>query len=415
MKPLASQLGTLRANMGRSGSFTVMSLWVAMPVLGKPLGLAYLLLVPFLRDRNGPVLRGLRAFFLLSLVYAIYIAGRSVLAGPDASEPILDTLPLLIVSGLALWAVRQPVQIDIQLLFQATCCMLAIVFFLAWGERIFLGIWRPELLLGNPLNVAPVLLVPALFVTMARFAPSRFWAWFGLVAFAMAIYVIGGLSQSRGLFMGLWALVAVRLGFEFFAPTDIRSKLKNALGILLTIGFVTTVIGSDSHLSGRYTAMAKTLTNSEAAPEWSVGLRMKMLKGGWAAFQERPLFGHGPQNRYDSAAEHFDSTGLPRFSHLHNDYLTHAVGGGAPLVVLLIALIFTPAVVGLRGNQTLTKTDAHARREIGVLGSLAFAGVAAVNNIFFVDISAFTTAFSLVGILIILAALEQDGAVNETV
>ena len=393
----------------------MMSLWVAMPVLGKPLGLAFLLLVPLFRDRSGSVLRGLRILFYLSLVYALYIAVRSVLAGPRASEPILDTFPLLIVSGMALWAVRTPLKINIQLLFQATSCALAAVFVLAWGERIFLGVWRPELLLGNPLNLAPVLLIPALFVTMTRFSPSNTWTWFGLAAFAMTAYVIGGLSQSRGLFLGLWALVILRVGFEFFSPTKLHLRLKNSFVIVLTIGLVTAAIGSNSQLSGRYVAMSQALTDSEATPEWSVGLRMKMLKGGWAAVQERPLLGHGPQNRYDSAAKHIGAKDLPRFSHLHNDYLTHAVGGGVPLVLLLIALILTPAVIGFQSNRKLTPPSAHARREFGVLGSLALAGVAAVNNIFFVDISAFTTALSLVGLLIILASLEQDGGSNETV
>ncbi|MEM7240641.1 MAG: O-antigen ligase family protein [Pseudomonadota bacterium] len=415
MNRLAALFDKPTAFFRRPSSVTVMSLWVAMPVFGKPLGLVFLLLVPFCRDRSGPVLRSLRMLFFLSVVYALYIAVRSVLAGPRASEPILDTLPLLIVTGMALWAIRTPLSINIQLLFQATCIMLAAVFVLAWGERIFFGVWRPELLLGNPLNLAPVLLVPALFVTMTRFAPSRLWVWFGLAAFAMAIYVIGGLSQSRGFFVGLWALVAVRVGFELLAPIDIWSKLKNSLRVLITIGLVTAVIGSDSQLSGRYTMMAKTLTSSQAEPEWSVGLRMKMLKGGWTAVQERPFVGHGPQNRYNSAAAHFDTTGHVRFSHLHNDFLTHAVGGGILLVFLLIALIIIPAVIGFRDNRNLTPLSAHARREIGVLGSLAVAGAAAVNNIFFVDISAFTTALSLVGLVLILAAIEQGGTTNGTV
>ena len=415
MERLATLSSFLRALLGQSGSSTVMALWVAMPILGKPLGLLFLVFVPLLRDRQGPTVRGLRILFYLSILYALYIAVRSVLAGPKALEPILDTLPLLFVTGLAFWAVRGHIKINMGVLFKATSVMLAAVFVLAWGERIFLGVWRPELLLGNPLNLAPVLLVPAVFVTMTRFAPSRMWAWFGIFAFAMCAYVIGGLSQSRGLFVGLWALVILRIGFELLAPTHMLTKLKTAGGILLALGFVTVVIGSDSHVSGRYTMMAKTLTNSQDAPEWSVGLRMKMLKGGWAAAQERPFVGHGPQNRYDSAAAHVNSEGLPRFSHLHNDYLTHAVGGGLPLVLLMVALILTPAVVSFQGNHSLTRTTAHARREIGVLGSCALAGVAAVNNIFFVDISAFTTAFSLVGLLVILAFLQQDGVQHETV
>lgn len=366
------------------------------------------------RDRQGPTDRGLRIFFYLSILYAAYIAVRSILAGPRALEPILDTLPLVFVSGLTLWAVRTPIKINMHLLFKATCAMLAAVFFLAWVERLFLGVWRPELLLGNPLNLAPVLLIPALFVTMSRFAPSRLWVWLGLIAFVMAVYVIGGLSQSRGLFLGLWALVLIRVGFELCAPITARSKLQNALGIVLAMGLITVVIGSDSHLSGRYTVMVKTLSNTEAAPEYSVGLRMKMLKGGWAATQERPFVGHGPQNRYDAAALHFDTTGLPRFSHLHNGFLTHTVGGGILLLFLLVALLLMPIVIGFQGNRDITLINAHARREIGVLGSCAFAGVAAVNNVFFVDISAFTTAFSLFGILVILTSLGSDGADHDT-
>ncbi|WP_458326239.1 O-antigen ligase family protein [Roseobacter sp. A03A-229] len=349
----------------------------------------------------------LRAFFAISSAYTAYIITRSLAAGPNAKEPIGDTLPLILTAGLAFWAMRQPVRLDMGWLFRGTTLMSLLVFLLAVFERVVLGVWRPELLLGNPLNLTPLLLVPCMLVTMTQFAPSPKWVWLGLLSFFLGGYVIGGLSQSRGLFLGLGVLVMIRITFEMLSPVDLRAKLKTSLSILATMGLLAMVVAFDPSVSNRYVAAAQTLAKPAGEVEWSTGLRVTMFKEGWRTFLERPFFGHGPQNRFDAVFP--DVSSLPiRLSHLHNDFLTHGVAGGLVAVVLLFLILAVPAWAGCRNSAGLDAAVAHARRQIGVLTSCAFVGVAVVNNVFFVSISAFTTALSLVSVLLILAALRQS-------
>ncbi|WP_168193173.1 O-antigen ligase family protein [Rhodophyticola sp. CCM32] len=402
--------------MTKRGAPVLLLQWLLMPLLGKFTTLAFLVLVPLLRMQQGPYLRELRHFLFISLAYVIYITARSLIAGADAASPIGDTLPLIIVAGLAFWAVREPVRLDMGWLFRGTVLMLMLVFGLALFARVYMDVWRPELLLGNPLNLTPLLLVPCMLVTMARFAPSQLWVWLGLLSFVLGGYVIGGLSQSRGLFLGLGVLVLIRIGFDATSPASLRDKIWTCGAIFAAMGLVILFVSANATSSGRYAAAAQMLTSSSPSSsslaselvggdgDWSTGLRMIMLHEGWATFLEQPLFGFGPQNRFDAVFP--DTSSFPiRLSHLHNDFLTHGVGGGIVAVLLLVLLLVAPAWAGFRGNAGLGAGLAHARREIGVLTSAAFLGVAMVNNVFFVAISAFTTSLSLVSILVVLAAL----------
>lgn len=376
-----------------------------MPVLGKPTALVFLAAQFLLRDRSAEKIPALVVFAGLSATYAAYIIGRALLSGPGAMEPVLDVLPLLVVAGLAAWTIRAPVQINIQRLFQATTILLIAVFCLALFERLALGIWRPQLLLGNPLNLTPLLLFPILFVTMDRYAPSRLWIWIGLIAFCLGAYVIGGLSQSRGLFLGLWVLVLVRVAFGLRDAAAWHLRVWRAMRVLLASGLVIAAVATDPMVSGRYQVMSETLTAQSAQPEWSTGLRLALLEGGIEAARERPIFGHGPQFRTIAAQDQMDERYRVTMTHLHNDYLTHLVAGGLPALLLLIALLGTPAFTGWQGNAGLPGSQRRARQEIGTLSTLCLMGVAAVNNVLFVDISAFTTAMSCIAVLLILETL----------
>lgn len=395
------------------GAHSILIQWMIVPILGNLCGLLFLVLVPLRRTRGGAMLPELKGFFCISFAYTFYITLRSLAAGANASEPIGDSLPLILVAGLSLWAMREPSRLDMHWLFRGLTVMLLAVFILTSFERVVLGVWRPELLMGNPLNLTPLLLVPCMIVTIREFAPSRNWILLGLLSFCLGGYVIGGLSQSRGLFLGLGILILLRLLFEFFSPAAQRPKLITCLAMLTAMLGLATAVAFNPAISGRYAVAAKTLSEPARDPEWSTDLRMTMLREGWQAFLERPLVGYGPQNRFEAVFP--ETSSFPaRLSHLHNDFLTHGVGGGIVAIVLLCLILLAPAWAGCRNNAQLTPAIAHMRRQIGVLTSCAFFGVAMVNNVFFVSISAFTTALSLVSVLLILAALRvSDQATDE--
>jgi hypothetical protein len=123
-----------------------------------------------------------------------------------------------------------------------------------------------------------------------------------------------------------------------------------------------------------------------AVPDGSIAQRLAMLEAGGQAFREAPWLGHGGQNRF-AAARPYLPEGFPDFSHLHNDFLTHAVAGGVPAVALLCLILAFPLLIALRAP---TRDRLHT----ALLFSGAFTGTALVNNVLFVDISAFAIAIN---------------------
>lgn len=396
------------ADPGRSrGALTLAWTWLLLPILGKLAALLFLVLMPLLRDRDGSASASLRTLLGLSWIYALYIVSRAALAGPGMLEPLLDVIPLVCATTIAFLTVRGPLRLDPVWLFKATTVVLIAIFGLALLERMVLGIWRPQLLTGNPLNLTSILLVPALFVTMDRFAPDRLWAWLGLLAFGLTAFVIGGLSQSRGLFVGLGGLLLVRVVFVLAADGPRAARVAKAAQLAAVAAAVAFIVASNPLLSNRYVAMSSTLSQGSQVGEWSTGVRLAMLEGGLAAAAERPIIGHGPQFRSAAIHPYVAEQFRLDLSHLHNDFLTHMVAGGIPALVLLVLMICCPGWYGWRGSDGLPRNVAFVRREIGTLVTLSLAGVAAVNNLFFVDISAFTTAMTLTMTLVILESLHE--------
>jgi O-antigen ligase len=387
---------------GFSASSVLILLWMAIPLLGKPTAVLFIILMPLLRDRAGTRLAALKGFAVLCWIYAAYISVRDVIEGHNVTEVLLDVIPLVTVATFAALFIRSPIQLIIHRIFKTGTVLLLIVFGLALLERAILGSWRPQLLLGNPLNLSFALLMPLILVSMDRYAPSSLWAWLGVLAFGLGAYVIGGLSQSRGLFVGFGVLLLVRVGFCLFEGNALRNRLLTAARLLVMGGLVAVTVTVNPMISNRYSLMSATVLDENAPEEWSTGLRLAMLRGGLEAVAEKPLFGHGPRFRTEAAFNHIGAKYQYDLTHLHNDYLTHMVAGGVPALLLLLALILYPVFVGMRGNRKLGRSHRHARLEIAVLCTLTLAGVAAVNNLLFVDVSAFITAMTVVASILLL-------------
>ncbi len=388
--------------------------WLLLPVLGKFSPFLFLLQTPLLRSKGGKPLPEIAVFLAVAAVYTIYMGVRALAAGAEAEEPIAENLPLIIVPALVLWCARAPLRLDLGWVFRGTVGLLIAIFCLASYEKWALNVLRPELLLGNPLNLAPLLLVPCMLMTIRDLAPCERWRWAGLIGFCLGGYVIGGLAQSRGVFLVFAGLVVIRLAFEVWSPAPIRERVKTCTVIIAAMGLVVASLAFNPSVSTRYVVAAQSLSqssapsSSEPAPVkgWSTGLRIEMLVEGWRKFEERPVLGHGPQHRFTSVFPR-DSSFPLRASHLHNDFLTHAVGGGLIGALLLCIVLAMPAVTGFARAAGLPRRMAHNRRQIGALASAAFFGVAAVNNVFFVSISTYTTTLSLVMVLLIQAALRE--------
>lgn len=401
------------------GASFFVGIWILVPILGTGVPFLFLIGAVFLRDRSGPVRPELKAFALLCLAYVCYILGRGALAGDLASlqEPAEDALPVLLTALIAVWVLRSRSALPMGAVYKVM--VVAQIGFCIWASYVYFGlnIHRPPLLSGNPFNWAPLLLVPALLSTDSRLAPNRLWYGIGLLAFAASAFNVGGISESRGPFLVLTLLVGLRIVSEIAIAGSVGARLRRAGAIVLVYLMVITAIGTSSGLLSRIMPSAAhadsvALQTPEPLTPWisqdygmSLFLRGAMVQSGWHAFLDAPVFGHGPQYRVEAAARYFPPEFIWSYSHLHNDFITHAVAGGLVAVGLLTLMLAFPLIVAFRYT-----TNTALRREIGLIFTLSFAGIALVNNVLFVAIWGFMFTLNMIVAFLLIDSLSDQPA-----
>lgn len=406
-------VGMRRALATERTQRVVLWMWVLLPLLGKLIPFTYLVSLPFLAPGKDPASRkpvpGLGFLAGLTTLYLVYIMGRTMIAGPVETwlEPLEDALPLGLVVWLAAWRLRGPIRLDLGRLYQLLCLS---IFSVAVAGSVQFALdpygHRPALVMGNVLNLAPVLILPAVLCSFSHWAPSRAWRWIGLGAMAVALYTLGELLQTRGPFLVLIGLILLRATLSFGKAAHRDRAPRQGAVILLVLLATLALIAVFGDGLGRFSinaahaASGGTLQAPEAwrqFDDYSASLRLLMLETGWLAFTEAPFWGHGPQYRFDAAAVHFPPQVTHTFTHLHNDFLTHAVAGGIPAVILFCALLLVPTWIGWNKG--------HEARQIGLFFTLAFAGTGFLNNVLFVYLTAFNFGLSYVAALLLIEAV----------
>lgn len=417
---LLNLFGRLFRKEGRAGQITV-GLWALLPVLGTITPFLYLSLVPFNWDRGRRLHRMIGTFAGLCTAYFIYMSLRMMWAGPPETwgEPLEDMVPVLLTVLIAFWSIRTIPAFKFDKVFQAmTCASLLVVAGVAY-QKYVLNDWGPALLLGNTLNLTPLLLVPALLCTMGEWAPTRLWRVFGLMAFCLSLVTMASVAQTRGPFLVLSTLAFLRILSGLIGPAPWRARLWRVLPILVAYILALGLIFGNSQAVERLFSLAVNAQTEPPAytpsvqpdpvtpwitdPAHSIYIRALMLQAGLAAIHEAPVWGYGPQFRVDAAAAYFPTGTTSKFSHLHNEFITHAVAGGIPAVAFLIAILMFPLFAAWQ-----FQTHKRARREFAAIFTIAFTGTAALNNVLFVPIWGFMLPLSIIASLILLHAFDQQ-------
>ncbi|MEM6886668.1 MAG: O-antigen ligase family protein [Pseudomonadota bacterium] len=413
----------MRNPLKNSGETWALVFWCALPILGQLTAPFYVLSAFFGRNREGAYRSDLLAFSSLCLAYVGYVAFVSLRVGDwsAASEPIGDAASLAITVCLATWVLRFRQHIDMGLAYRAAASMLIAVFLLTVVTGYWLNQPRPELLMKNPLNLGPTLLMPLLICTFWSFARSIVWQAIGALALFLGTMTVSSVLEARGTLLVLAVVMVARLFWVVFSPRPKGTKFRDGLLIavpLILAGMATVIFNdklerlapeafglqvvSPAQASGvivpdqEQTFVAGILPSDKSTNE-----RLWMLQAGWKAFLDNPWLGYGAQNRFHGIRPYLPE-GFPTYSHLHNDFLTHAIAGGVPAVLFLVVLLGFPILVSLRALRR--RGDAF---QLAVLCSAAFTGTALVNNVLFVDISAFTLGLSY---LVLLLMIEATGS-----
>ena len=144
----------------------------------------------------------------------------------------------------------------------------------------------------------------------------------------------------------------------------------------------------------------------------SISQRLDMQFTGFYAFTQQPLTGYGVQNAVKQSNEVSQEV-LGRkteytYTHLHNDYLTHAVGGGVLLLSLFILVISSPILLTwqLRKNK-----HEEGVFYFSLIISGAYSSIAMTNIVFHND--QLTTMFCTACMFIIVRRLQFLKGVNE--
>lgn len=202
---------------------------------------------------------------------------------------------------------------------------------------------------GNPLILALGGLVTGLLCLHGTLFFRGRMRWL-LVAGALAAIIVILTSGSRGPLLSFGAvtlLYAVIMGYRHFGLKRMLGRLLLLLVVLA--GIVIVFSRFDPYFTNRFDLVVERLSNpaGSAVDERSIATRLVLYGGGFRAFLDNPLTGHGRQNVLAAARAHSD--GAPahffHYTHLHNGYLTDLVASGVLGLLSLVAVLVIPLIV----------------------------------------------------------------------
>lgn len=175
-----------------------------------------------------------------------------------------------------------------------------------------------------------------------------------MVAVAALICGIGGtlLSQSRGALLALplvaavvgvhvWPMIRLRMGQAVL----VASALAAGLAVFAIVLKVPERVDEVRH------ALQSQTLGLDRDP--STAHRLMLWSHGLDAFFDRPVLGYGSQNAVAEvrARAARDGTAIPPYRHLHNEYISVAVGRGLVGLSALVLLLVAPLVVVARAPR----------------------------------------------------------------
>ncbi len=392
--------------------------WSLFPVLASATTTkVFVIIMLFFRKPEGRVISGARAFLAISLILSLILISRSLLQDNPVWEPRGLPYPLtaVIVAALAVWRGRVSGSFDLALLMKLAVVMCWTVLVLAMVFSMFadaLPAWLPGtgpqrsvLFTGNALLLATVIVLPTVLSAWAGTYFNTRWKWAGYSGVFAGVFVLAGLTQTRGPLLTVFILALAHLVFQLVVYREGKSWLKHAL--LVTLSMVAAVLLVDL-LSSTGIASSMPWSGSgrmTTVSDQSASLRLLMWKGGFRAIQEAPLWGYGIQNRFEAALPYMDFPEGLRLSHLHNTIVTTWVAGGLFAVISVFALLLLPVWTAVSRGLFFTNAGQFA-----LLSSLSFLLIGTTNVILFNDFSIFWTSFTILIALIALTAADAEAS-----
>ncbi len=273
------------------------------------------------------------------------LALTTALNGPDSMRHIeyLIIAPFLYFIPLMLVLDRSDAVPSLRLVSRVALIGAVPTALLAFWFSFVMGVYRPELAPQNQNVLAGILVMQAMLALSGWSEVSRrerIIAVFScLVIFAAVVFSV----QTRGaIFAGAMMTLVSAVFFGLRLP-GVGRWVTGALIIVFL------AVGADAMWP-----MAEGLFIRLSAPDFadwshSTGQRLTMYKAGVEVFFDHPWLGVGMHQRFAATLPYYfgEVPDWLYFTHLHNMALTHAVAGGVPAVLAVLAVLVLPAALGL--------------------------------------------------------------------
>lgn len=210
---------------------------------------------------------------------------------------------------------------------------------------------------ANPIHFADVALLvgfAACAGCIGRTGLVRFLFLLGPVLAVVAVV----LSGTRGAVVAVAAMLAVAgIALVVLRLVSLRAAALSVL--VLAVGGAAALWLGASQLSGiqRVLVDLADVLKTGLPSDESTFIRLQMLQGGFKAFLQAPIFGHGP---LDFAALANDLSDLPPggWPHLHNDLADFAASAGMLGLVAFALFLMAPIVEVLRADVSKARQQA---------------------------------------------------------
>lgn len=372
-------------------------LWLATPLLGNLVVLP-LLMVPFFARRRQYLLPlELKWFIGTGVLFFGYFTLRGLFALPDPglSGATSRILAILMIAGFVWWCDLTPKKGDLSAVF----AWVPIVAF-CWGAGEYLSstmvAYRVELLTGNPLFLAPAIL-PFVFINAWYAAPGRHGGALHYIAFTLSLILIGALCGARSGYLAALCAIAIHVGVCLAQQGQpLRAKLMHLFTLAAGV-FVSglSILAMDP--GGRFSTFVRWASSVGSDTPSSLGasgsLRFDMWRASAEAISHAPIFGYGPQNRFEAIRPYLSSefTDID-LSHPHN--LIFTLGNGGGLVGIFLGVLFITSVcIG----HLMSREKSGVPFEILVNSSLVTLCFGVTNYVLFEGYMAIVTSMTLIG------------------
>lgn len=171
---------------------------------------------------------------------------------------------------------------------------------------------------------------------------------FGLAGYCLALTGVV-VSEARSMIIAMIVLPVLVVIFM----RGISRRMVAASAILVVI----VVAALSPFVVGQFQAGMHDIENlAESTELTSTGARLTLWSAAVSAIADSPWVGYGIQNKMDAVFDRINSSvPMPKYSHVHNEFLDAMVAGGIPALIGLVLVLFSPLLMVTAGPGNALK------------------------------------------------------------